>query len=234
MAEDMRNDRSRMAAVAATTPRVKPDMCIGLGSGRAVFALATAIGEQLGHNAGISAVVASSVTAEYARAAGIQVVELDTVGHLDVVFDGADEIDPQHRMLKGGGAALLREKLLFAAASSNVIMVQEAKLVDRLGQTRLLPVEIIRYGWTTTRARVLELTRSAALRRDDAQQPIVTPEGNYLLDVALPDTDLAELATALKTTLGVVEHGLFLTQATEIVVGFDDGTSRTISCERVT
>jgi len=217
-----------MAAVRATLPLVEENMTIGLGSGRAVFALTDAIGARWDGHPPVNAVVASSITAKRAEEAGIHVVDLNDVDELDIAFDGADEVDPDLAVIKGGGAALLREKLVIACAKRTVLMAEDNKQVDRLGESRLLPVEIIRFGWETTRKRVLQIVESAQLRFDENRQPVITDEGHLLLDVPVPGGNLRELAGALKSTLGVVEHGLFIDMANDVVLGHEDGSATTL------
>jgi ribose 5-phosphate isomerase A len=216
-------DPARAAAVAAVRERIEPGMTIGLGSGRAVFALVDLLATTWPGPRPLRAVVASSRTEARARVAGIELVGLDTDRPLDLAVDGADEIDPALHLLKGGGGALLREKLVIAAARHVVIVAESPKLVTRLGTTKALPVEVVRFAWPTTRARLLGLLPTATLRQAPDGTPVVTDEGHHLLDCTLPDTDLPALATALKSTLGVVEHGLFLDQADEVLLGQPDG-----------
>jgi ribose 5-phosphate isomerase A len=216
-------DPARAAALAAARERIEPGMTIGLGSGRAVFALVDLLATSWPGPRPLRAVVASSRTEARALAAGIELVDLDTDRTLDLAVDGADEIDPALHLLKGGGGALLREKLVIAAARQVVIVAESPKLVSRLGTTKALPVEVVRFAWTTTRARLLDLLPTATLRQTPDGTPVVTDEGHHLLDCALPATDLPALATALKSTLGVVEHGLFPNQADEVLLGHPDG-----------
>ena len=223
------DDPARAAAVAVARERIEPGMTIGLGSGRAVFALVDLLATTWPGPRPLRAVVASSRTEARARAAGIELVDLDEDRPLDLAVDGADEIDPALRLLKGGGGALLREKLVIAAARSRVIVAESPKLVPHLGTTKALPVEVVRFAWPTTRTRVLDLLPTATLRRTPEGLPVVTDEGHHLLDCTLPTSDLPTLATALKSTLGVVEHGLFLTEADEALVGNPDGTVQTLS-----
>jgi ribose 5-phosphate isomerase A len=218
------DDPARAAAVAAARPRIEPGMTIGLGSGRAVFALIELLGATWSSPHPLRAVVASSRTEARARAAGIDLVGLDSDRTLDLAVDGADEIDPALRLLKGGGGALLREKLVVAAARHVLIVAESPKLVDHLGTTRALPVEVVRFAWPTTRHRLLDLVPSATLRRTPDGAPVVTDEGHHLLDCTLPDGDLAGLAAALKATHGVGEPGLFLDQADEVLFGHPDGS----------
>ena len=225
---DLLADPGRAAAVAAARERVEPGMTIGLGSGRAVFALVDLLAAGGPEPGRLRAVVASSRTEARARAAGIELVSLDGDLTLDLAVDGADEVDPDLVLLKGGGGALLREKLVLAAARSVVIVAEAPKLVDRLGTTKALPVEVVRFAWPTTRRRLLDLLPTGTRRRTRDGTPVVTDEGHHLLDCQLPDGDLAALSAAIKSTLGVVEHGLFPDQADEVLLGQPDGGVRVL------
>jgi ribose 5-phosphate isomerase A len=201
-------------------------MTIGLGSGRAVFALVEALASKWRGPSGLRAVVASSTTEARARAAGIDLVELDGAPTLDLAIDGADEVDRDLGLIKGGGSALLREKLVMAAARRVLVVAEANKFVERLGTIHPLPVEVVRFAWPQTRLRLLQLVPAAELRVAADGAPVVTDEGHYLLDCAVPDGDLAALGAAVKATLGVVEHGLFLDMADEVLLGRTDGSVR--------
>jgi ribose 5-phosphate isomerase A len=218
------DDPARAAAVAAARTRVEAGMTIGLGSGRAVFALVEALASKWRGPSGLRAVTASSATEAKARAAGIDLVELDGELVLDLAIDGADEVDRGLGLIKGGGSALLREKLVMAAARRVVIVAEATKFVERLGTIHPLPVEVVRFAWQSTRLRLLELVPSAVLRVAADGAPVVTDEGHYLIDCAVPNGDLAALGAAVKATLGVVEHGLFLGMADEVLLGRTDGS----------
>jgi ribose 5-phosphate isomerase A len=220
------DDPARAAAVAAARTRVEAGMTIGLGSGRAVFALVEALASKWRGPSGLRAVTASSATEAKARAAGIETVELDGELVLDLVIDGADEVDRALGLIKGGGSALLREKLVMAAARRVLIVAEATKFVERLGIIHPLPVEVVRFAWPSTRQRLLELVPAAELRVAADGAPVVTDEGHYLLDCAVPNGDLAALGADLKATLGVVEHGLFLGMADEVLLGRTDGSVR--------
>jgi ribose 5-phosphate isomerase A len=226
---DPLSDPARRAAVTVARERIEPGMTIGLGSGRAVFALIDLLATTWSSPEPLRAVAASARTEARARTAGIELVVLDGGLTLDLAVDGADEVDPQLALLKGGGGALLREKLVLAAARRVVIVAEAPKLVDRLGTTKALPVEVVRFAWPTTRRRLLGLVPEATLRRRVDGRPVVTDEGHHLLDCAIPDGDLEDLAGAVKATLGVVEHGLFVDQADQVLLGQPDGTVRELS-----
>ena len=216
---------ARAAAAQAAADLVEPGTTIGLGSGRAVWAVL-----ELLRDRGVRAAAASSRTEQLLREAGIEVVEPDGSVRLALAIDGADEVDPMLGLIKGGGAALLREKLLVKAADQFVVVAESSKQVGRLGETRGLPVEVVRFAWGDTRRRLLELVPTAELRVDDGGKPVVTDEGHYLLDVELPATgDLAELGDALKREVGVVEHGLFIGMTSLALLGNDDGSVERLS-----
>jgi ribose 5-phosphate isomerase A len=216
-------DPAREAAAGAAVERLEEGMTIGLGSGRAVWRAIELIGERWGGRPPFRSAFASERTRELGAAAGIEAVELDGTVRLDVAIDGADEIDPQLGLIKGGGAALLREKIVVTAAEHFLVVAEARKRVDRLGETFKLPVEVVRFGWRDTRRRLLDLL-PAADARTSADAMVRTDEGHYLLDCTLPaDGDLEALGAALKATVGVVEHGLFLGLASEAVLGTPEG-----------
>ena len=220
--------RAREAAARAALERIEPGMTIGLGSGRAVWRLIELIGERWprGSATPIRSAFASDRTLELAAAQGIEAVELDGTVRLDLAIDGADEVDPQLGLIKGGGAALLREKLVVTAAERFLVVAETRKRVARLGDTFKLPVEVVRFGWADTRRRLLDMLLPSAELRGGEETPVVTDEGHYLLDCALPpegELDARALGEALKATVGVVEHGLFIGLADEALLGTPNG-----------
>jgi ribose 5-phosphate isomerase A len=212
---------AREAAAAAAAELVEPGMTIGLGSGRAVWALT----ERL--PARTQAVVASERTRELALRVGIDVLELDGSFELDLALDGADEVDAWLGLIKGGGGALLREKIVISAAGRFVVVAEASKKVERLGERFRLPVEVVRFGWKDTRRRLSPLLPDAELRLA-GDSPFVTDEGHYILDAQIPPSidpaGLAELAAGLRAQPGVVEHGLLLDMADMALLGNDDGS----------
>jgi ribose 5-phosphate isomerase A len=215
---------ARSAAAAAAVEMIEPGMTLGLGSGRAVWRVIDKITERFGPSPPLRGAFASNRTHELARAAGIETAALDGHVKLDLAIDGTDEIDPDMGLLKGGGGALLREKIVVASATRFVVVAETGKAVERLGETRGLPVEIVRFGWPETRLRLLEFLPTAELRRRDRGEPYVTDEGHLLFDCDLPDDALVDLAARIKQTVGVVEHGLFLGMADQALLGRPDGT----------
>ncbi len=207
----------------AAVDLVEPGMRLGLGSGRAVWAIARALGASAARPELV--VCAAPQTEVLAREAGLVVAAPEQAGELDLALDGADEITRALAVLKGGGAALLREKLVIEAARRCVIVAETDKLVTHLGEHRRLPVEVVRFGWQGTRGRLLGLLAGAELRTGADGAPLVTDEGHHILDCALPEgADLPALAAAVKAVTGVVEHGLFLEHAGAALLGAPDGS----------
>jgi ribose 5-phosphate isomerase A len=210
---------ARAAAAAAAVELVEPGMTIGLGSGRAVWKVV----ELLGAREGVRAAMASERTADLARAVGIELVELDGSVELDLALDGADELDPQLRLIKGGGGALLREKIVISAARRFVVVAETPKRVNHLGEHHRLPVEVVPFAWRDTRRRLAPLLPDADLRVTNGE-PYRTDEGHYILDCALhPGADVEALAHELEQVPGVVEHGLFIGMAERALLGRPDG-----------
>ena len=219
----MSADVARAVATRAAAALVEPGMRLGLGSGRAVWGVAYALGASPSRPELV--VCAAPETERLAREAGLAVALPEQVTELDLVLDGADEITRDLAVLKGGGGALLREKLVIESARRCVIVAETRKLVDRLGERRRLPVEVVRFGWPGTRARLLDLVGDAELRESASGSHFVTDEGHHILDCALPPgADLPALAASVKAVTGVVEHGLFLQHADAALLGAPDGS----------
>jgi ribose 5-phosphate isomerase A len=196
-------------------------MTIGLGSGRAVWKVVEALAAR---GEAVRTATASARTDELARASGFEVVELDGTVVLDLALDGADEVDPELRLIKGGGGALLREKIVVSAARRFVVVAETPKKVNRLGEHFRLPVEVVRFAWRDTRRRLAQLLPDPELRLRDDGESYVTDEGHFILDCPLPaDADVDALDGAVKQVPGVVEHGLFIGLAERALLGRPDG-----------
>jgi ribose 5-phosphate isomerase A len=201
---------ARDRAAEAAVSEVEDGMIVGLGTGdtaaRAVRALA---------GRAIEGVPTSQRTAELARSLGIRLREPDV--EIDVTIDGADEVDPLLRLVKGGGGALTREKLVARASKRLVIVADEEKRVSRLGEKRRLPVEILPFGarWTMKRLEQLD---------PKLREGFVTENGGLVIDCELVGDPL-QLAELLDATPGVIEHGLFLDEASVVYVGGPSGVT---------
>ncbi len=221
---------AKAAAAAAAAALVENGMRIGLGSGStfllALEALARRIAEE---GLTVAGVPTSDGTAEAARRLGVPLTTLDEVDVLDLTIDGADEIDPRKNMIKGGGAALVREKIVAAAAREMVVVVDNLKQVDRLGVKFRLPVEVLQFGWKQA-GHAIEATGCEIARREANGAPVVTDNGNFILDCAYGEgiEDPAFLHDALNAIPGVVDNGLFVGLAGRVIVGQPDGRTRTL------
>lgn len=212
----------RAAAEHAAT-FVQDGMIVGLGTGStAAFAIA-ALAARVRDGMRIHAIPTSRASAEQARAGGIPLTTLNTHPAIDVTIDGADEVDANLDVIKGRGGALLREKIVASATRRQVIIVDETKLVRRLGERMPLPVEIVPFGWKRTQGALEALGLAPALRRAD-DRVFRTDNGNFIVDCALPQTfAVHDLAAAIKATVGVVDHGFFLGLTHTVVIGAATG-----------
>lgn len=218
---------AKQAAAERAVDFVEEGMRVGLGTGSTarLFLEALAARRGRGELADIVGVPTSVDTEERARALGIPLTSLEQVTTLDLVVDGADEVDGELRLIKGLGGALLWEKIVASAADRMVVMVDDSKLVERLGAKGPLPVEVVPFGWPVHVPALGELGAEAELRTRPDGAPFVTDGGHYILDCRFPDgiSDPEALERALQARPGVVETGLFLGMASAVVVGGDDG-----------
>ncbi|MBI4734619.1 MAG: ribose-5-phosphate isomerase RpiA [candidate division NC10 bacterium] len=205
---------------------VESGMVLGLGSGTTATLVVQAIGRRLreGRLRNVDGVPSSSAIAAVARESGVTLTTLDEHPVLDLDLDGADEVDPNLNLIKGLGGALLWEKIVAAASRRVVILVDESKLVDRLGGKAPLPVEVIPSGWRTHIPLVESLGGKPELRKNPDGEPFVTDEGNYILHCrfdGIPDP--AGLEARLRSRPGVVGTGLFLGIAHQVIIGRPSG-----------
>ncbi len=202
---------------------VRDGMVVGLGTGRTAAFAVRHLGEMAGEGMSFIAVSTSEATSKLAASVGIEVSTLDEHPAVDLTIDGADEVDPGLELIKGKGGALLREKIIAASTSMEIIVVDEAKLVDCLGEKEALPVEVLRFGLRSTMSRLTVLGCTASLRSSGGA-PFVTDNGNYIVDCAFgPIRDPAGLHSLVNCTPGVVDNGLFLGMAKKVVVGGPEG-----------
>ncbi|NCC32553.1 MAG: ribose-5-phosphate isomerase RpiA [Chloroflexia bacterium] len=220
-----RDQLKRLAAERAVE-LIAPGMVVGLGVGSTAIHAIRKIGALLAdgelHN--IIGIPCSQVVAAEASRLGIPLSDLDEQPVIDLTIDGADEVDPQFNLIKGGGGALLREKMVAQASLREIIVVDEGKLSSQLGTLFALPVEVITFGWKS-QARFLEqLGASVRLRRCFDGGPYLTDQNNYILDCTFGSIHNPEvLARHLEQRAGIVEHGLFLGLATDLIVAGTSG-----------
>ena len=201
-------------------------MIVGLGSGSTAIYAVREIARKLkqGELNGILGVPTSLEVEHQAAELGIPLTTLDDHPPIDLTIDGADEVDPQLDLIKGGGGALLREKILAQASQREIIVVDETKLSDNLGTRFALPVEVLPFGWAPEAGYLKSLGASVSLRKTPSGEPTVTDQGNWILDAEFgPIEDAAALAEQLDRRAAVAAHGLFLGLATDLIVGGRDG-----------
>ncbi|KZK83391.1 Ribose-5-phosphate isomerase A [Pseudovibrio sp. Ad13] len=214
-------------AAAAALKEVKPGMKLGIGSGSTVNELIRLLAEMVKDGFEIIGVPASSYSQALCDELGVPLTTLDETPVLDLVIDGADEIDPQLNLIKGGGAALLREKIIAAASGSMLVIADESKIVDTLGKFPL-PVEVVPFGLEATRQMMQNSLDAEGLQgemilRMAGEKPLVTDNGNYILDCHLQAiSNPKSLAKRLEVIPGVVEHGLFIDMAVRAYVAGTD------------
>lgn len=215
-------DELKQAAAEKALELVRDGMLLGLGSGSTVRYFTEGVGRLVAGGMNVRGVPTSRATAELAAANGIAIVQ-EIVGQIDVAVDGADEVDGALNLIKGRGGALFREKLVAAAAKRFVVVVDESKVVERLG-VGVLPVEVLPFLWRTTAERLAELCSGLKVRGGE-ENPYITDNGNIILDLTFDDGigDVPALGAKLKAETGVVEHGLFIGMAGECIVGGPGG-----------
>jgi ribose 5-phosphate isomerase A len=207
-------DRRKREAARRALELLRPGMKLGLGSGTTAHEFVDLVGEQVRAGLDILCVATSQATEAQARALGIPLSTLDEVSDLDLTVDGADEIDPKLRLIKGGGGALLREKIVAAASKRMAVVADSTKLVRVLGAFPL-PVEVVPFGLAATRGHIeralADLGLAGPIRLRGGSTPFVTDGGHYILDCSLGAiTEPERLGKVLSLIPGVVEHGLFV------------------------
>lgn len=218
---------SKQAAGRHAAEFVEDGMTVGLGTGSTVFYTLERIAERIASEGiAIRAVPTSVDTQEKARKRDIPLVGLDEVEVIDLTIDGADEIDPNFHMVKGGGGALLREKVVASISSREVVVVGREKLVDRLGTSFLLPVEVVPFARPVVVRGLRTLGAQPALRQAAEGEVYLTDNGNEILDCHFPEgiADPRALERQLDEIVGVVESGLFVDLAHVCVIGEPDGS----------
>ena len=205
---------------------VESGMVLGLGHGStAVFAV-RCIAQLLreGRLRDVLGVPCSRQVEAEAQELGIPLTTLDQHPTIDLTIDGADEVDPDLNLIKGGGGALLREKIVAQASRREIIVVDESKLSPALGTHWPVPVEVTPFGWRTQSAYLESLGAQATLRVENDETPFKTDQGNLILDCQFePISDPAQLAARMNQRAGIVEHGLFLGLATDVIVAGVEG-----------
>lgn len=218
------DELKRKAAVIAVG-FVEPGMVVGLGTGSTTQFALERLGERIrsGGLRDIAGIPSSLRTEQAARELGIPLTDFETHPLIDVTIDGADEVDPDLNLIKGGGGALLREKVLAQATRRNIIIVDESKLAPRLGTKWALPVEVVPFARPAEERFLASIGAAVKLRSKDGR-PVTTDQGNLLLDAAFgPMENPAAIAEKLNGRAGIVEHGLFIGLAHDVIVAGREG-----------
>ncbi len=213
----MANDQEKEAAAQASLQFVKDGQVVGLGTGSTAAYFIKLLGEKVKNGMRVRGIPTSDRSRELAESLGIPLTTLDECQEIAVTVDGADEVDPQLRLIKGGGGAMLREKIVASATKQLVIVADATKQVPVLGKFPL-PVEVIPFAQALVAKRIAALGAQVSVRMNSDGSPYVTDERNHILDCRfgqIADADL--LARQLSEMPGVVEHGLFIGMASVVI-----------------
>lgn len=218
-------DARKVAAAEAAASLVRDGMVVGLGSGSTAAFAVDALGRRVRDGLRIVGIPTSERTAQQAIRLGIPLSSFADHDHIDLTIDGADEVEiGTLNLIKGHGGALLREKIVASATRELTIIVDEGKMVERLGSRFAVPVEVVPFGWQVTAESLRRLGTVPCLRVDDAGNPFITDGGHYILHCAFgPIEAPGELEQQLANTVGVIEDGLFLNMTARVIVGGEDG-----------
>ncbi len=219
-------DRLKREAGHAAVDFVQSGMVLGLGTGSTTKYALGEIARRIksGSLRDIVGIPSSILTQKIAVELGINVTTFDQFQEIDLTIDGADEVDPELNLIKGGGGALLREKILAQASRRNIMIVDESKLSPTLGTNWPVPIEVIPFAWKLSEKFLKSLGGEVRLRMKDDGNPYTTDQDNFILDTKFgPISDLEGLASNLSKKAGIVEHGLFLGTASEVIVAGESG-----------
>ena len=203
-------------------------MLVGLGTGSTAAYAISFLGEKIRNGLNITAIPTSEASKQQAKAEGITLTDFEQTTRIDLCIDGADEIDPELNMIKGGGGALVREKIIAQASSKMIVVADDSKKVSKLGMFPL-PVEVITFSWKETKRKISEITKlheSKINRRmiNDSEEVMITDNGNYILDLSLEEINEPErLESELIKLAGVLDCGLFCGIANTVILANSDG-----------
>jgi ribose 5-phosphate isomerase A len=217
-------DHLKRAAANRAVEFVESGMVVGLGTGSTAGFVVEELASRVRSGLAVIAIPTSEQTAALARRLGIPLASFAEERRIDLAIDGADEVQRGTLdLIKGHGGALLREKIVAAASERFIVVVDQEKLVDRLGEHAPVPVEIVQFGWQATAAALAKLGADPELRQDGGQ-PWVTDGGNFILDCHFgPLDDPPQIERLIKMTVGVVESGLFIGRSSAVVVATEGG-----------
>ena len=214
-------DELKKKAAIQAADLIESGMVLGLGTGSTAKFAVERIAEriQAGDLQNIIGIPSSDRTEKLARQLNIPLTDLETHPEIDLTIDGADEVDPDLNLIKGGGGALLREKIIAQASRINIIIVDESKLSPLLGTTWALPIEVVPFACKTEQLYLESIGGSVTLRVDENESAFLTNQQNFILDTHFGQiSDPDGLVSRLNDRAGIVEHGLFLGLATDVIV----------------
>jgi ribose 5-phosphate isomerase A len=217
-------DELKRAAAERAVDFVESGMVLGLGTGSTAAFFVEALARRVAEGLTVIAIPTSERTAAQARRLGIPLAGFAEHRQIDLAVDGADEVQRVSLdLIKGRGGALLREKIVAAASRRFIVVVDRDKLVDRLGTTGPLPVEVVQFGWEVTAGALERLGAHSELRRDGSGKPFVTDGGNFILDCLFGAIENpAETERRINAIVGVVENGLFVGRSSAVIVASED------------
>jgi ribose 5-phosphate isomerase A len=215
-------DEAKKRAAERAVEFIADGQIVGLGTGSTSRYAIEALGRRVGEGLRVQGVATSEATAQMARSLGVMVLDLNDVPAIDLAIDGADEVDEDFNMIKGGGGALTREKLVALASKKRIFIVDETKLVKRLGERWALPVEVLPFSWKHASSKIAQLGCEPQLRMAGTQ-PFETDNGNYILDCRFKGiAEPQKIEKRVKFISGVIECGLFIGIADVLVIGWPD------------
>jgi ribose 5-phosphate isomerase A len=226
-------DHLKRAAAERAVDFVESGMVVGLGTGTTAAFVAECLAARVAQGLAVVAVPTSEHTAALARRLGIPLASFAEHRRIDLAIDGADEVERGSLdLIKGAGGALLREKIVAAASDRFVVVIDDEKLVERLGENAPVPVEVAQFGWQATAAALEGLGAELELRQSEGG-PFVTDGGNFILDCRFgPIASPRDTERAINLTVGVVENGLFVGRSSAVVVASEQGIDIMTRCGR--
>jgi ribose 5-phosphate isomerase A len=224
MADAADRDHLKRAAAERAVAFVESGMVLGLGTGSTAAFVIEHLAARVANGLEVVAIPTSEHTAELARRLGIPLATFGEHRRIDLAIDGADEVERVSlNLIKGHGGALLREKIVAAASDRFIVVVDDEKLVDRLGEHVAVPVEVVQFGWQATAAALAKLGTRPELRQTEGRA-FVTDGGNFILDCHYgPIADPSGMERLINMTVGVVENGLFVERSSAVVVASENG-----------
>lgn len=217
----MNQDKLKEQVAHEAVNDIQDNMIVGLGTGSTMYYAIQRLGERVKDGLNIKGIPTSEQTAKWAQQYGIPLTDFSEVSHLDIVIDGADEIDGNFQLIKGGGGALLREKIVANATDQFIVIVDESKYVKTLGKFKL-PVEVIPFGWEVA-AREIEALGCDATLRVGKDGTFLTDNGHYILDCDFKEIHNPEkLNKDLISIIGVVETGLFINMVQKVLISYSN------------